>query len=67
MNKGALRELIIAKYGSLKSFDKEFSFENGYAETTICKGDDMTLEDVENFKRTLNLNETQINSIFFVK
>ena len=67
MNKGVLRELIIAKYGSLQSFDNEFSFENGYAETTICKGDDMTLEDVENFKRTLNLNETQINSIFFVK
>ena len=65
MNKGKLRELIIAKYGSFKSFDKEFSFEKGYAETTICKGDDMTLEDVENFKRTLNLNETQINDIFF--
>lgn len=65
MNKGKLRELIIAKYGSLQSFDKEFSFEKGYAETTICKGDDMSLEDVENFKKTLDLNETQIYSIFF--
>ena len=67
MNKGTLRGLIISKYGSLKSFDKEFSFENGYCETTICKGDNMSLEDVENFIVALNLNETQINDIFFKK
>lgn len=65
MNKGTLTELIIAKYGSLEAFDVMLSFEKGYAETTISKDDDMTLEDVQNFIIALNLNETQINDIFF--